>query len=306
VTEPFLFGTVIVGYDGSARARDALRLAELLARSGGTRLLVTSVVEHEAEVTSVRELESEVSRLLGASRRPREFRSVAAPSAARVLHELAADNSRVGLLVLGSTHRATIAGTSPASVAAKLLNGAPCPVAIAPPGYAHDKSRTEERDEGIVGGPGLPPAEEIRVIAVGFDGSAESQAALNLASALGVRCQATLRVIAAGHLVANAAGARARALPGAPTAAEQPLDLEDILHATVEELPRELRALPIFEPERPVETLLDRTVVGVDLLVMGSRGYGPLKSVLLGSVSAHVIGRATCPVLVVPRASSPP
>ncbi len=38
----------------------------------------------------------------------------------------------------------------------------------------------------------------------------------------------------------------------------------------------------------------------VDLLVLGARGCGPLKRVLLGSVSRHVVNGARCPVLVVP------
>ena len=39
----------------------------------------------------------------------------------------------------------------------------------------------------------------------------------------------------------------------------------------------------------------------VDLLVCGSRGRGPLGRVVLGSVSAGVLRKARCPVLVVPR-----
>jgi nucleotide-binding universal stress UspA family protein len=42
----------------------------------------------------------------------------------------------------------------------------------------------------------------------------------------------------------------------------------------------------------------------LDLLVIGSRGYGPLRSVLLGGVSAKVMRSAPCPVFVVPRAST--
>ena len=38
-----------------------------------------------------------------------------------------------------------------------------------------------------------------------------------------------------------------------------------------------------------------------DLLVMGSRGYGPLHAVLLGSVSHYVVRRAACPVVIHPR-----
>jgi hypothetical protein len=37
------------------------------------------------------------------------------------------------------------------------------------------------------------------------------------------------------------------------------------------------------------------------LLVLGSRGYGPVRRVLLGSVSGELVRGAACPVLVVPR-----
>ncbi|HSS43092.1 MAG TPA: universal stress protein [Solirubrobacterales bacterium] len=40
---------------------------------------------------------------------------------------------------------------------------------------------------------------------------------------------------------------------------------------------------------------------GADLLVAGSRNYGPVRRVLLGSVSTQLMHRAPCPVLVVPR-----
>ena len=41
----------------------------------------------------------------------------------------------------------------------------------------------------------------------------------------------------------------------------------------------------------------------LDLLVVGSRGFGPRKAVVLGSVSRKVAERAPCPVLVLPRAA---
>lgn len=43
----------------------------------------------------------------------------------------------------------------------------------------------------------------------------------------------------------------------------------------------------------------------LDLLVLGSRSYGPWKRLLLGSVSARLVHQAACPLLLVPRAAMP-
>jgi nucleotide-binding universal stress UspA family protein len=51
----------------------------------------------------------------------------------------------------------------------------------------------------------------------------------------------------------------------------------------------------------PAETLAEACGDGVDLLVAGSRRYGPLARVLLGSASAKLIELSPSPVLVVPR-----
>jgi len=42
----------------------------------------------------------------------------------------------------------------------------------------------------------------------------------------------------------------------------------------------------------------------LDLLVTGSRGWGPARRVLLGGTSDHLVHHAACPVLVVPRPAS--
>jgi nucleotide-binding universal stress UspA family protein len=54
---------------------------------------------------------------------------------------------------------------------------------------------------------------------------------------------------------------------------------------------------------RPAEVLLDESE-GASTLVVGSRGRGAFAGMLLGSVSAHCIAHAGCPVVVV-RDSNP-
>jgi len=49
---------------------------------------------------------------------------------------------------------------------------------------------------------------------------------------------------------------------------------------------------------------LVRRTRDADLAIVGSRGYGPLRSVLLGSVSAQLVREAACPVMVVPRGAA--
>jgi hypothetical protein len=41
-------------------------------------------------------------------------------------------------------------------------------------------------------------------------------------------------------------------------------------------------------------------------MIVGSRGYGPYRAVLLGSVSGRLVREAACPVLVVPRGVTTP
>jgi nucleotide-binding universal stress UspA family protein len=54
------------------------------------------------------------------------------------------------------------------------------------------------------------------------------------------------------------------------------------------------------ETGEPGFVLCERAeALGADVVVVGSRGRGAIKRVLLGSVSTYVVHNATCPVLVV-------
>lgn len=77
------------------------------------------------------------------------------------------------------------------------------------------------------------------------------------------------------------------------------------LDAVIAELPEGVTAHVRRATGDPVELLAARTAE-LDLLVIGSRGYGPLRSVLVGGVSGRLLRKAECPVIVVPRGIEAP
>jgi nucleotide-binding universal stress UspA family protein len=191
-----------------------------------------------------------------------------------------AEKGEADLIVLGSTHHAHLGSVSPGSVAEHLLHGARCRLVIAPKGYGQ-ADHSQDR---------------LRVAAVGFNGMAESFAALDEAARLATKFGGSLRVIGVATPVpATGAGAAAQA------GAEAGPDFQTQLNDAVAQFPPELRALAVFERGDPVQKLLEAAEMGVDLLLLGSRGFGPVMRLLIGSVSSRVIREAPCPVLVVPR-----
>jgi nucleotide-binding universal stress UspA family protein len=191
-----------------------------------------------------------------------------------------AESGEADLIVLGSTHHAAFGSVAPGSVAEHLLHGARCRLLIAPKGYA-------EADHS---------GDRLRVLAVGYDGMAESQAALDEAAVLTGKFGGSMKVVGVMTPIPPAAAAAA-----ARADTEVGPDFQTRLHDAVAELPPELRALPVLEQGDPVQKLLEVAGVGVDLLVLGSRGFGPVMRLLIGSVSSRVIRGAPCPVMVVPR-----
>ena len=69
----------------------------------------------------------------------------------------------------------------------------------------------------------------------------------------------------------------------------------------LERLPSELHTEGRVADGDPVSVLTEEAGKGVDVLFVGSRGYGPVRRVLLGSVSGELIRSAPCPVVVMPR-----
>jgi nucleotide-binding universal stress UspA family protein len=198
-------------------------------------------------------------------------------SPARLLHEEASAR-HAEIVVLGSTHRGEPGHTAAGKVLRRLLHDSPAPIAVAPRGYA---------DQAI----GLP-----RVIGVAFDNSPESHHALEFAARLATAASAALRVMT----VYEGAAPVGQPQPGVVT---QRGLMQEALHRTVADLPSELRAEPRFLVGAIAHVLADQSELGVDLMVMGSRAYGPILSFWLGSVSEELINLSPRPLVIAPRSA---
>lgn len=74
----------------------------------------------------------------------------------------------------------------------------------------------------------------------------------------------------------------------------------ELLTKLAREIPPEIEADLRVEIGSPPESIITAAQDGrYDLIVMGSRGMGQIKSLLIGSVSQYVLLHAPCPVLIV-------
>jgi len=191
-------------------------------------------------------------------------------SAAQLLHQRA-DESDAQLVVLGSSHTGRFGRVVPGGTGERLLHGSPCAVAVVPRGH---------------------PGGAIARIGVAYDASPEADAALQHAIDLARHLGAALELI--GVVMPD------------------PFEEDEGAHSIQLRLERALRELP-FAVDGTIVRLhgdpaeaLARHSARLDLLVTGSRGYGPLRSVIVGGVSGRLIRTARCPVIVVPRTVGAP
>jgi nucleotide-binding universal stress UspA family protein len=132
------------------------------------------------------------------------------------------------------------------------------------------------------------------IVAVGVDGSAGSKRALRWAVDEARLRDATLRVIKAWSYIGQPGGTFD---PGYGDD-----DARRDLQAEVASLGDSTAGLEldlVTVCDLPAKGLLD-AAADADLLVVGSRGHGGFRGLLLGSVSTHVVHHARCPVTVVP------
>lgn len=139
---------------------------------------------------------------------------------------------------------------------------------------------------------------------VGIDGSPEADAALQFALAEARLRSLRLRVVCTWELhTTSYVGEVFAATPDAFVAAEN--HAEEVLRAALERAVADDAGVDIEASAiegRPVSVLVDQAA-GAELLVVGSRGLGATKRLLLGSVSEGVAHRAPCPLVIVPHAS---
>jgi nucleotide-binding universal stress UspA family protein len=166
-------------------------------------------------------------------------------------------------------------------VTESVLAGAAVPVAVAPRDYTGD-------DRGL------------RTIGCGFDGSPESRQALEWAAALALRRRARLIALAIHGPVAFGGVSTTGAIGyrSANDALRAALD-EQLIEAVAALGNGCDAASRVVEGDAAIE--LTDASAELDLLVLGSRGYGPIRRVLLGSVSRALVRSAACPVVVLPR-----
>jgi nucleotide-binding universal stress UspA family protein len=284
---------IIVGVDGSPRGDDAAAFARRVAELTGARLALASAFPYEdfppsrAADHDFREyLRESTMAMLDRTRATLNggevaVHAIADVSPARALHRLA-EHLGASLVVVGPSHRGRLGRVLIGSTAERLLHGSPCPVAVVPSGYGSAQSGT------------------IRTIGVGFDGSEESRSAVTAACAAARGFDADLRVIR----VFDAASVGTPALMSGPGYNAAIRDLEQRAREGLDELvatlPGDVRAEAVFAAGGPAHELVAQSAE-TDLMLLGSRGYGPLAAVLLGGVSDAVLRNAACPVIVLPR-----
>jgi len=283
---------IIVAVDESQGSSDAIALASTLAGITDSTLTLVNVFPYDLTPSraSNRQFEEYLRRdsreLLERLRDAHgdeavELRTIANPSPSHGLHELA-EQEEADLIVVGSTHTGRAGRVLPGSTAERLLHGAPCPVAVAPHGYAQR------------------PDQQPAVIGCAYDGSGSSRHALEEAGRLATATGAQLQAIRVFEPLMYD-------LPPGNTAFGGMASYNDTLHVRAgEELEAAVARLETDRAESKLEVgnaahVLADASEGLDLLFMGSRGYGPMHAVLVGGVSGQLVREAACPVIVFPR-----
>jgi nucleotide-binding universal stress UspA family protein len=178
------------------------------------------------------------------------------------------------LIVIGSSRRGGLGRVLVGDDTRAALSAAPCSVAVAPAGLAEE-----------------PRA--MREIGVGYDGSMESDHALFVARKLATEHGARLSAFEAVTFPSYAFSG-----PMVPD--------EDAINRLVGAARARIAALEGVEAHAAYGQAAEELAVysaSLDLLVIGSRGYGPVGRLVHGSTAHRLARQARCPLLVLNRAA---
>jgi len=282
--------TLMVGYEPVHDGGDALKLARLLAEVLAARPIVVTALPWPTYLMGINDLQRQLDREMEdqfavvreqLSGLEPETRAIAGPSAAEALHELA-EAEAAQVLVLGSCHHGPIGRTLAGSVGESLMHDAPCAIAIAPRGFA---KREFER---------------LQRIAVAFDGSPESWTALETAIGIAEVCRGKLTILAVADYPHYGYAESWSILSSGQLHDAEREEKQRLLELALGRVPAELE-----HEGRLLSGDAGRTLCAAsgefDLMISGSRAYGPLRRTVLGSTTRKLIRSASCPVLVLPR-----
>jgi nucleotide-binding universal stress UspA family protein len=284
-----VYSKIIVGYDGSDQALDALALGEQLSESAGGELILAHVAlmnplmrggVDELKLENESEFAHRAEAAAGAA--GARVHTVESTSPGRGLHQLA-EEIGADLVVVGSTQHGKVGQTLVGNVAAALLHGASCAVAVAPTGYRERANKS------------------ISTIVVGYDGLPESELALRPAFELARATGAAVELVAVVDTPPIMAGKGGGAIERRALRDAIQEEMSQRLQAARTSLPHDIEVELRLIDGRAPEVLAEQAQRPGVILVTGSRGYGPVRRVLLGSVARALVDRAPAPVIVHPR-----
>jgi nucleotide-binding universal stress UspA family protein len=264
-----MFKDVLVGVDGRPNGRDAIALARLLMDPDAQLTLAHAHGDGQGA-------SEEADRLLEQERAGAEVQAsllgLAAAKPGQGLHEQA-ERQGAELLVVGSCSRGPFGRALLGDDTRATLNGSTCAVAIASRGLADH------------------PAPITR-IGVAYNSSPESEVALAAARELAAQTGAGIQVLEVVSI---------------PTAAYTGVvapDVGETIEVLLQEATERIKQLQGVEG-RAVYGLTGEELAafseGLDILVVGSRGAGPVRRLVLGSTSEFLERHAHCSLLVLPR-----
>ena len=287
---------VVIGYDGSEASEDAVAFGLTWCRSTGDLPVVATVYPEEHPLgagrvdvewaTYVREqAESIQDKARATVGDAALYRNVASTSAAHGLADLAED-VEAAAVILGTSQETALSRALLGSSTERLLHGATVPVTVVPSGWRQSAP------------------DRISSIGVAYVDTQDAREALRIAVRVALQIPARITL----YSVLGQSSERYSYLVGR-TDEQAFLDkarnsFGKALDFAAAGVPPELEPRTVLLEGSVVESLAALGPDDVDVLVCGSRGYGPARRVLLGGVSSRLIRHAQLPVAVVPRATT--